>query len=85
LVKKGLAVEVQEALDTLRVIGNNAVHPGELDLKDDRATAEGLMHLLNYVVDAMITQPKRRKALFGMVPSGAKEAIVKRDGEAPKK
>jgi hypothetical protein len=39
LVKKGLPITVQQALDCVRVIGNNAVHPGELDLKDDRETA----------------------------------------------
>ena len=35
LVKKGLPIKVQESLDILRVIGNEAVHPGQLDLKDD--------------------------------------------------
>lgn len=34
LVKKGLLPEVQQMLDAVRVIGNNAVHPGEIDLKD---------------------------------------------------
>ncbi|MPZ35791.1 MAG: DUF4145 domain-containing protein [Rhodospirillales bacterium] len=82
LVKKGLAAEVQEALDTLRVFGNNALHPGELDLRDDQAAAEALMGLLNFVVEAMITEPKKRKALFGKVPPGAQKAIFKRD--APK-
>src|SRR6476620_4990171 len=39
LVQKGLPEEVQEAMDSLRVMGNNAVHPGEMDLKDDTETA----------------------------------------------
>jgi hypothetical protein len=38
LVKKGLPPMTQESLDCVRVIGNNAVHPGELDLKYDIET-----------------------------------------------
>lgn len=44
LVKKGLEIEVQQALDVVRVIGNNAVHPGIIDLKDDKETAMTLLH-----------------------------------------
>jgi len=39
LVKDGLPPGVQKALDGVRVIGNEAVHPGELDLRDDQDTA----------------------------------------------
>ena len=46
LVKKGVPEHVQKALDSLRVIGNNAVHPGELDLKDDVETAILLFRLI---------------------------------------
>ena len=42
LFHRGLLVQVQQALDVLRVVGNNAVHPLELDLRDDRPTARAI-------------------------------------------
>ena len=79
LVQKGLPVEVQQALDSLRVIGNNAVHPGELDLTDDTETATGLFNLLNFVVQDRIAAPKERQAMFAKLPQKARAAIKKRD------
>lgn len=81
LVTRGLDAGVQQALDAVRVIGNNAVHPGTIDLKDDRETVESLMELVNFVVDAMITQPKRRQALYSRIPASTQAAIAKRDGK----
>lgn len=46
LVRQGLDVKVQKALDVVRVVGNNAVHPGEI-LDDDKATAVQLLSVLN--------------------------------------
>jgi hypothetical protein len=82
LVSKGLDASIQQALDAVRVIGNNAVHPGTMDLRDDPATVESLMELVNYIVDAMITQPKKRQALYARLPATAQAAIAKRDGKA---
>ncbi|WP_201262388.1 DUF4145 domain-containing protein [Azospira sp. I13] len=36
LVKKGLNPTIQKSLDVVRVIGNEAVHPGTIDLNDER-------------------------------------------------
>ncbi|HEX3040803.1 MAG TPA: DUF4145 domain-containing protein [Solirubrobacterales bacterium] len=80
LVQKGLSVEVQQALDSLRVIGNNAVHPGEMDLTDDTETASALFELLNFIVEDRISQPKKREEIFAKLPAKAVAAIQRRDG-----
>lgn len=79
LVVRGLDPDVQMALDALRVIGNSAVHPLELDLRDDHETAIALFEALNFIAEQMITNRKKVKALFDKLPEGAKEAIKKRD------
>jgi len=80
LVKKGLPIEIQQALDIVRVTGNNAVHPGEMSFSDDSEIVISLFELINLIVDNRITQPKRVAALFNSLPIGAREAIAKRDG-----
>ena len=82
LVRKGLDVDVQRALDVVRVIGNNAVHPGQIDLKDDKATALKLFDLLNLIVERMISTPKKLEAIFKGLPPTTLAAIEKRDGQA---
>lgn len=79
LVRKGLPEQIQQALDTVRVIGNNAVHPGQMDLHDDRKTAESLFELVNLIVDSMISQPKRVSSLFDKLPQNARDQIERRD------
>lgn len=79
LVADGLEKQVQMALDAVRVIGNNAVHPGQIDLRDDRATAQLLFELLNLIAEKMITQPRRVKTVYESLPDGALKAIADRD------
>ncbi len=81
LVKKGLPVKVQQSLDALRVIGNEAVHPGTLDLKDDPETANSLFKLVNFIAEKMITEPKEIEAIYGKIPPSKQEQIEKRDGK----
>lgn len=82
LVAAGLDSRVQKALDAVRVIGNNAVHPGRMDLSDDRATAESLFRLLNLIAEKMISEPKHVDEVYALLPPGARAAIDARDGNA---
>ena len=79
LVKKGLPVQVQQALDTVRVIGNNAVHAGNMDQADVAGTVNQLFALVNIIVEQQVTQPRRIAELFGTLPEGARNGIEKRD------
>lgn len=82
LVKKGLSPIVQQALDSVRVIGNEAVHPGTLDLKDDVETATKLFELVNIITETMISNPKHVKELYAKLPESKRKAIDKRDGQS---
>lgn len=84
LVEKGLDVHIQQALDILRVTGNNAVHPGQMDLKDDRGTASKLFVLLNLIVDELISKPARIRSMYEGLPDRDKAAIERRDAKALK-
>lgn len=78
LVKRGLPTEIQQSLDLVRVIGNESVHPGELDLKDDKETAYILFDLLNYIVRDRITKPKEIDALYRKLPQKKLDGINNR-------
>jgi hypothetical protein len=78
--KRGLRTDIQQALDIVRVVGNNAVHPGQLDMKDDAATASVLFELVNFIAEAMISQPKRIEEMYQGLPTKALAGIAKRDG-----
>ncbi|WP_284165818.1 DUF4145 domain-containing protein [Frigidibacter sp. SD6-1] len=81
LVAGGLDPRIQKALDVVRVVGNHAVHPGQIELKDDRATAESLFRLLNLIVEKMISEPKHVDEVYAALPEEARKAIEKRDGK----
>lgn len=79
LVKKNLPVKVQKSLDYVRVVGNNAVHPGTIDMKDNKEIAEKLFDLVNLITEVMISQPKHVDELYESLPDDSKKQIEKRD------
>ena len=79
LVKKGLPIIVQQSLDLVRVTGNHAVHPGQIDT-DDPVVVGQLFELLNIIVEYMVAMPKKVSGLYSSLPTKAIDAIKKRDG-----
>ena len=83
LVAKGLPESIQKAADALRIIGNNAIHPGELDLKDTPELAMSLFGLVNIIVDNRISEPKRIAEIYSVLPPTTVAAIQQRDAPKP--
>uniref|UniRef100_A0A7V4XUQ3 DUF4145 domain-containing protein n=1 Tax=Acidobacterium capsulatum TaxID=33075 RepID=A0A7V4XUQ3_9BACT len=84
LVGKGLPVLAQRALDIVRVIGNEQVHPGTLDVRDDPQVAIELFKLVNFIVDNQIAQPKAIHALYESLPETKRKQIEERDRKSEK-
>lgn len=80
LVKRGLPEQIQKSLDIVRVIGNNAVHPGQIDV-DDTEVAGKLFTLLNLITDYMVSMPKKVDVMFSGLPDSNREQIEKHDGK----
>jgi hypothetical protein len=82
LVEKGLPKKAQQALDSVRVIGNECVHPGTLDLDDTPELALALFRLVNLIIQDCITAPKEAEDIYNLLPEGKRQGIERRD--APK-
>jgi hypothetical protein len=82
LVQKGLDARVQKALDIVRVIGNESVHPGKIDLRDNREIATELFTLVNLIADIMISQPKAIDTMYKALPPAKLKGIASRDKPA---
>lgn len=82
LVKNGISEDVQKALDSVRIVGNNAVHPGEINLGDNEEIVNILFEIINFIADQMITIKKRYASLYENLPARARQAVEKRDKKA---
>ncbi|AEJ01907.1 hypothetical protein Nit79A3_2119 [Nitrosomonas sp. Is79A3] len=82
LVAKGLNPLVQKSLDALRITGNNAVHPGEINLSEEPERVTKLFELINFIASKMITEPREIEGFYSNLPAGALEAVERRDRKA---
>lgn len=82
LVSKGLDPMIQVALDSIRVIGNESVHPGQMDMKDDVATAGELFVVINFIAEQLIGTPKKLREIYSKLPQDKRDAIDARNAKA---
>lgn len=82
LVKKGLPELVQQSLDIVRVTGNDAVHPGQIDT-DDAGVVQHLFDLVNIIVENRIAEPKKISGLYQSLPANKLKGIADRDKPKP--
>ena len=83
LVKKEvLSGQVIKVADTLRIIGNNAVHPGQIVDEDFDKVAGKMFDLINAIVEETITKPKMWNNLYEQMPENARNAAEAQDKKA---
>lgn len=68
LVEKGLPSRVLKAFDTIRIFGNESVHPGTLNLNDTPEVALSLFTLLNIATRHCITEEKELDSIRALTP-----------------
>lgn len=81
-VSDGIAKKIQKAMDLVRYIGNQAVHPGMIDFDDNQDIALLLFRLINIIATELITVPNEIDSLFeNIIPDKVKGHIAKRDNK----
>lgn len=79
LVQDGLPQGVQRALDAIRIIGNESVHPGEIQDDDIDKSVGSMFELLNFIVQDRITRFKEIDALYDSLPESKRQGVERRD------
>ena len=83
LVNKGVfSGRVVQVADTLRITGNNAVHPGQISDEDFDKAAGKMFDLINFIVKKAITEPKELDELYQLMPENARNAAEAQDKKA---
>jgi hypothetical protein len=80
VTEKKLNPKIQKSLDIVRVVGNNAVHPGQIDFTDTQLVAENLFSWVNIIAREMITEPNKVNSTYEkLIPENTKKGIIERD------
>jgi hypothetical protein len=73
---------VVKVADTVRITGNNAVHPGEMSDDDFDHVASKMFELINFIVKKAITEPRELESLYQLTPEAPRQSAEKRDAKS---
>ena len=79
LVKQGASDNIQKAMDSVRVSGNNAVHALQIIADEPSAVADLLFRLNNYLVETLITGKAEIQQFYDKLPEAVRKGIEQRD------
>lgn len=79
LVEQGLPKSLQQSFDIVRIVGNESVHPGTIDIADNKKIAITMFRLMNIIVERMIVEPKEIDDLYKLMPEEKLKGIENRD------
>ncbi|MDV2860105.1 DUF4145 domain-containing protein [Psychrobacter sp. CAM01] len=80
--KNVLPPMVVRVADTVRITGNNAVHPGTMKDEDFDFVASKMFDLLNFIVKKGISEPKELDALYQLTPEGPRKSAEDKDAKS---
>ncbi|MFT5119564.1 MAG: hypothetical protein ACI9ST_001280 [Psychrobacter glaciei] len=73
---------VVRVADTVRITGNNAVHPGTMKDEDFDFVASKMFDLINFIVKKGISEPKELDALYELTPEGPRKSAEDQDAKS---
>ena len=72
-------------LGSVRIGGNESVHPGEINLNEDPELANALFSLINLIVFDAFSYDKYGDSLYEKLPESKRKGVEDRDRPKPAK
>ncbi|WP_432449581.1 DUF4145 domain-containing protein [Aliiroseovarius marinus] len=84
LSDNGLSPQLVKVMHSLRIIGNESVHPGQISVDDDPSIAEAMFRLINEVIEQLVTRPREQEELWLMLPENKRKPVEKKINKTEK-
>lgn len=81
LVRQGVARNLQQALDAVRISGNKAAHALQIVVDEPREVSDLLFRLVNYIVETLVSGREEIERFYNRLPDASRRAIAARDSQ----